>query len=234
MLVQSANAGPPTSEGLLNTIVNPRLVIPFQDAVFDSLDPFFVADPTRTYLVQPLSDTGSSPPTGQNGTGTAQQGSTEYQFETFYHPYARTFLRELEIGGIPQLMSRALQLNPQAVQGWPVTFNFETLYNPQPPVATPYPGTPERPIRRETALDFDPGSSGAYSLYNWELFYHAPMFVASLLMQNQQYPDTMTWLEYIFNPTDNSGGRSPALLGDGAVLRHERVRLGEPADPELS
>ena len=35
------------------------------------------------------------------------------------------------------------------------------------------------------------------------------MFVASLLMQNHQYQDAMTWLEYIFNPTDNSGGPSP-------------------------
>ena len=30
------------------------------------------------------------------------------------------------------------------------------------------------------------------------------MYVASLLMQNAQYQDTMTWLEYIFNPTDQS------------------------------
>ena len=35
------------------------------------------------------------------------------------------------------------------------------------------------------------------------------MFVASLLMQNQQYKDALTWLEYIFNPTDSTGGPAP-------------------------
>ena len=58
-------------------------------------------------------------------------------------------------------------------------------------------------------IDFAIGDSGAYSIYNWEIFYHVPMFVASLLMQNQQYQDAMTWLECIFNPTDTSGGPSP-------------------------
>jgi hypothetical protein len=37
---------------------------------------------------------------------------------------------------------------------------------------TPYPGTSGAPDPGETALDFDPGCGGAYSLYNWEIFYH--------------------------------------------------------------
>ncbi len=78
------------------------------------------------------------------------QWTTRYQFETFYHPYARTFLRELEIGGIPRLMSRNLQLNPQTVRGWPTAFNFQSLYDPQPAVATPYPGTANAPDPGET------------------------------------------------------------------------------------
>ncbi len=71
------------------------------------------------------------------------------------------------------------------------------------------PGLPGDRIRGKPLSTSPRGSSGAYSLYNWELFYHAPMFIASLLMQNQQYQDAMTWLEYIFNPTDMSGGPSP-------------------------
>jgi hypothetical protein len=209
VLAQSTSAGPPQSVVLLNTIVNPRLIIPCQEPVFDSLDPFFVADLTRTYLVQPHFYTVSSSPQELSDLASATQWSTGYEFETFYHPYARTFLRELEIGGIPQLMSRDLQVNPQTVSGWPATFDFQALYTPQPPVAIPYPGAPGAPDPGETALDFDPGSSGAYSLYNWELFYHAPMFVASLLAQNQQYADTMSWLEYIFNPTDSTNGLVP-------------------------
>ena len=47
------------------------------------------------------------------------------------------------------------------------------------------PSAPNAPDPGETALDFTGSSSGAYSLYNWEIFYHAPMFIASLLMQNR-------------------------------------------------
>ena len=35
------------------------------------------------------------------------------------------------------------------------------------------------------------------------------MLIASLLLQNQQFHDALTWLEYIFNPTDASGGAAP-------------------------
>ena len=38
---------PPTSLQLLSHIPDPRIVIPVQDAVFDSSDPFFVLEPSR-------------------------------------------------------------------------------------------------------------------------------------------------------------------------------------------
>jgi hypothetical protein len=209
VLCQTTSTGQPVNATLLGQIVNPRIIIPFQEKVFDSLDPFFVADPDRCWLVQPHYYTNSSSSVELDPLGYAKQWATRYEFETFYHPYARTLLRELEIGGIPQLMSRNLQLNPQTVRGRP-TFDFNALYAPTPDdVATPYPGAANAPDPGETALDFREGSSGAYSSYNWEIFYHAPMFIASLLMQNKQFQDAMTWLEYIFNPTDNSSGPSP-------------------------
>jgi hypothetical protein len=199
---------------LLGQITNPHIIVPSQELTFDSTDPFFVADPTRTYLVQPTFYTISSNPQEITDITYMSQWSTSYVFETFYHPYARTFLRELEIGGISQLMERNLQTNPQGVRGWTPDFNFQTLYDPQPPVAKPYPGaapTPAAPTPDpgETSLDFAIGDAGAYSLYNSEIFYHVPMFVASLLLQNQQFGDALNWLEYIFNPTDTSGGATP-------------------------
>jgi hypothetical protein len=209
VLAQSTSNGQPVNEVLLNTIVNPRLIVPQQEAVFDSMDPFFVADPDRCYLVQPHYYTVSSSPQELDDLTYVPQWTTRYQFETFYHPYARTFLRELEIGGVPQLMSRNLQLNPQTVRGWPAVFNFQSFYNPQPDVAAPYPGTIGAPDPGETALDFAPGSTGAYSLYNWEVFYHLPMYVASLLLQNQKYQEAMNWLKYIFDPMDNTAGPAP-------------------------
>jgi hypothetical protein len=211
-----ASAGSLTTANiaLLGSITNPRISYSEADAIFESQDPFFVQDPSRSYLVQPHYYASSS--TYQelpNHDGLAQW-YTRFAFQTYYHPFARLFLRQLEVGGVPKLMDRQLQTDPQSVRGWDASlnFNFTAHYLPGAQVKEHYPGDPPlffNPDPGESALDFATGSSGAYSLYNWELFYHVPMFVASLLMQNQQYQDAMTWLEYIFNPMDNSGGTAP-------------------------
>ena len=206
---------------LFGSITNPRIVFSQQEQIFGSSDPFFVADVSRTYLVIPELQTLSASSEPLDGV---PSGSTEYMFQSFYHPYARTFLRELEIGGVSQLMARCLQLNPQTIRGWGApsnsNFDFNAIYIPTSYVASPVPGAlsaseylPYPTLTSgdpgETALDFDPACGGSYSLYNWEIFYHVPMFVASSLMQNQQYQEAMNWLEYIFNPTDSSGGQTP-------------------------
>ncbi len=56
-------------------------------------------------------------------------------------------------------------------------------------------------------LDFT--SSGAYSVYNWELFYHVPITVAIHLSKNGRFEEAMQWLHYIFDPTDDSNGPTP-------------------------
>ena len=197
VLSASTGKSPPSTVELLATIVNPRIVIPMQEAVFDSEDPFFVRDPSRTYFVQPHFYTVSSSPQELDNVAYIPQWTTRFEFEPFYHPFARTFLRELEIGGTDRLMQRNLQLNPLQVQGQG-SFDFNALYQPQAPVAKPYP-----------VEDVDFSVSGAYALYNWEIFYHAPMFVAAQLMRNQQYQAAMQWLEYIFDPTDPSPSPVP-------------------------
>ena len=219
VLTQTSAAGLPTSLELLGHTVNTRIVVPQQEAVFDSLDPFFVIDggggtgsvprPMRTYLVEPEFFSVSSDPQELDSLYRVNQWTTRFDFQTFYHPYARTMLRELELGGIDRMMSRTLQTNPQTVRAWPGVFDFKSIFDPKPAVATPYPGQPSASDVGETALDFSPGSTGAYSLYNWEAYYHGPMFVASLLMQNHQYIDALKWLEYVFDPTDSSGGPAP-------------------------
>jgi len=228
VLCASTHSGQPNSITLLKTITNPRVVIPVQEPVFDCADPFFVSEPQRVYLVQPTYWTLGSRGTEVTNITYMKQWATEFEFETFYHPYARTFLRELEIGGVPQLLSRGLQLNPQGTRGWTPTFNFQTLYNPTSYVSRPYPGsTSAAPWANpafagddpgETYLDFAPADSGAYSLYNWEIFYHIPMYISSQLLQNQQFQDALTWLEYIFNPTDTSGGAVPQHYWEFAPL----------------
>ena len=180
----------PVALTLLNTIDSQRVVLPLQDRTFDSGDPFFVADSSRTYFVFPHYYTVSSSPQELDNLAYIPQWTTSYAFTPFYHPYARTFLRELEIGGTDRLMLGQLQIDPQTVRAQG-NFDFASVYQPQPTVMTPYP-----------LEDIDFSIAGSYSLYNWELFYHAPMFVATQLMRNQQYEDAMRWLKYIFDPTD--------------------------------
>lgn len=45
---------------------------------------------------------------------------------------------------------------------------------------------------------------GAYSLYNWELFFHTPLLIADRLSKNQRFEEAMKWFHYIFDPTDSS------------------------------
>ncbi len=216
VLAQTPADGSASSLKLLQTITNPRIIVPQQEQPdFDSLDPFFVSDPARTYLVQPIFYTDESHTTKLQSLTNVSQWTTLFEFHSFYHPYARTFLRELEIGDVPQLMARNLQIHPETVRGWTAPpfnlgkFDFNLLYTPQSQVKKPYPGVSKDGDAGESYLDFTESSSGAYSLYNWEVFYHIPMFIASLLLQNQQFQDAITWLEHIFNPTDSSGTPAP-------------------------
>ena len=48
-------------------------------------------------------------------------------------------------------------------------------------------------------LDFD--AAAAYGVYNWELFYHVPLYIARLLSQNQQFEKALAWFHYVFDPT---------------------------------
>jgi hypothetical protein len=196
VLSRTTSKGQPASVELLTAMVDPRIAIPSSDAVFDSTDPFFVTDPSRAYFVQPHFYTLSSSPQELDNIAYVPQWNTRFEFAQFYHPFSRTFLRELEIGGTDRLMQRNLQIAPQQVSGQ--SFTFENFYGAQPPVAKPYP---------VEDVDFEVG--GAYALYNWEIFYHAPMFVASQLMRNQQFAAAMHWLEYIFDPTDPSPSPVP-------------------------
>jgi hypothetical protein len=45
--------------------------------------------------------------------------------------------------------------------------------------------------------------AGAYSLYNWELFFHAPMLLANRLSKNQRFEEAMRWYHFVFDPTTN-------------------------------
>ena len=113
------------------------------------------------------------------------------KFDNFYHPLV-CFLRiVLNRSGIPALMSRATQLKDTG-------FDFDGTYQPDTVVVEPYP--------RE---DFDFTSSGAYSGYNWELFFHLPFDIAMRCNRDQDFAGAQKWYHYIFDPVGTADGAMP-------------------------
>ncbi|MBD1847607.1 insecticidal toxin protein [Cyanobacteria bacterium FACHB-63] len=73
-----------------------------------------------------------------------------------------------------------------------------SVYKPSELVKRPYP-----------VSDLDFTSSGAYSVYNWELFFHVPITIAIHLSKNQRFAEAQKWFHFIFDPTDDSDGPTP-------------------------
>jgi hypothetical protein len=107
---------------------------------------------------------------------------------------------------------------------------FKDQYNPSEIVERPYP---------VKDLDFD--LRGAYSVYNWELFYHVPITLAIHLSKNQRFAEAQQWLHYIFDPSDDSDGPTPERFWkvrpfqytDVKLIGDILVNLSSGADPAL-
>lgn len=120
--------------------------------------------------------------------------------------------------------------------GLPLPFFYEGIfsasqYNPDPDnVQQPY------PVKN---LDFT--TQGPYAIYNWEIFFQAPLLIAIHLSQNQQYQDAQNWFHYIFNPTDNGPGPTPQRFWkvqpfqstDVEMIQDILVNLSTQQDPQL-
>jgi hypothetical protein len=120
--------------------------------------------------------------------------------------------------------------------GLPQPFFYQGIfdashYGPNPSVVQqPYPV-------KNIDFTFD----GAYSIYNWELFFHAPLLIAIHLSQNQKFQDAQNWFHYVFNPTDNSPGPTPQRFWkvqpfqttDVRMIEDILVNLSTGQDPEL-
>lgn len=122
-----------------------------------------------------------------------------YRFHAFYHPYVCNLIRHLNRDGIAGLMQRPLQL---------LSHRFFDSYGPTDLVLTGEPATDDpAPKYPRNEVDFSFG--GAYSLYNWELFFHAPLLIADRLSKDQQFAAAQKWFHFIFDPTDRSTYDSP-------------------------
>ena len=120
--------------------------------------------------------------------------SQQFHFKNFYHPFVCDFAKLVynPLKGIPALMSRETQLKNTG-------FSFERSYYPTGKVVKL---PPQYPLLKDCypneVVDFTP--DGAYSPYNWELFFHAPLLIANALSKNQRFEEAQEWYHFIFNP----------------------------------
>ncbi|MCY7275623.1 MAG: hypothetical protein LH702_18270, partial [Phormidesmis sp. CAN_BIN44] len=125
--------------------------------------------------------------------------SCQFHFKNFYHPFVCDFAKLVynPLKGIPALMSRETQLKNSG-------FSFEQVYQPQAAVVKL---PPQYPLLEDCypkeVVDFTP--DGAYSPYNWELFFHAPLLIANSLSKNQRFEEARDWYHFIFNPIGVEG-----------------------------
>lgn len=146
--------------------------------------PFFYQDNARTFFIRPEWQ--------QVLVGYNQTLQTyNYNFFPFTHTYTPLFIRELKRTGLDGLLNRQLQTSPQNY--YPGNSYDFANYGP---------GTMSLPDKtaKKDGVDFE--RYGAYALYNWEIFFHAPLMIACRLSQNQRFAEAMRWFHYIFDPTN--------------------------------
>ncbi|WP_308636277.1 Tc toxin subunit A-related protein [Paenibacillus silvisoli] len=183
---------------LLNGAKSPfEIVFSQHQITFDTAErpvPFFYQDQSRAFFIRPE---WRSIFFGFNGLNFSLR-TYNYTCYPFYHPYTALFMRELKRSGVDGLLNRRIQQRPQDY--YPGNgFDFGS-YGPAWRTA------PDKTAERDK-VDFE--RYGAYSLYNWEIFFHIPMMIACKLNANQRFEEAMKWFHYMFDPTSADSPNVP-------------------------
>jgi hypothetical protein len=209
-LVDPSEAGKlvyPGKNIILNKIDGPYALYPVNFSFYTREKlPFFFMGEDKTYLIEEVARNGNA------GAG----GNASYRFNLLTHPLVGEFHKRYQSGGREWLYTRETEALPMAegyyrsysyynyyfsvYLGYSIAGDWEARdlgqsmfdYRHQPAngaVARPFPS----PV-----VDFSWGS--ANGIYNWELFFHVPMLIASKLTQEQRYEEAMDWLHMVFDP----------------------------------
>ncbi len=120
-----------------------------------------------------------------------------FRFQPFHHPFTRSLIKRLNRDGIDGLLTVKSQ-NPSGEDDGGSGGHFDTTFKPDPDLVESF-----------SPYDIDFRADGAYSVYNWELFFHAPFLIAVRLMQDQRYEEARDWFHYIFDPTTDGKAEVP-------------------------
>ena len=107
----------------------------------------------------------------------------DYRFHAHYHPHVDALIEQLNTNGLVSLLDPVYQ----AGLARPLA---PSVYKPGARVVGVFPSE-----------EIDVSDDGPYSVYNWELFFHAPLLVAVHLSNNQRFEEAQRWFHRIFDPT---------------------------------
>jgi Tc toxin complex TcA C-terminal TcB-binding domain len=174
---------------------------------------------------------------------TIQERKLTYQFYSHFHPYTAELVQRLiakSVAGLQAADTEYLQNPDGSFQTFPITHPNKALHNKFIPklyqeLFTPTTYNPSDLVQQPYPVkDLDFSSSGAYSVYNWELFYHTPMTIAIQLSKNQRFEEAQQWFHYIFDPTDDSDGPTPERFWKVKPFQETDVKLIEKILVNLS
>ena len=135
-----------------------------------------------------------------------------FRFEVFYHPYVCLLIEQLNRHGIEGILRPDPEQEPSARkdivsslrrQGNSTAF-FNSIYKPSENVINVNGLSTSQKNQAGPLEEFDFSYGGAYSIYNWELFFHAPFMLAKRLSANQRFAEAHRWFQYVFDPTSST------------------------------
>ncbi len=131
-----------------------------------------------------------------------------HSIELISNPHAHEFAQRALYRGIDDLLTRETQAlwssTGGAYQGGYLGYHIagDTLAWHNSQVAFGFKYFPTKLVKRPYPVpDVDFRNEGANGIYNWELFFHLPMLMATRLMQDRRFEEAMRWFHFIFNPS---------------------------------
>jgi len=159
---------------------------------------------------------------------TIQETKTYYEFFNHFHPYVGALIEQLNKESLAGLFDVAFQSKCEEPF-------FKDEYKPNTSddrLEVVY------PIKK-----IDLCEDVAYSVYNWELLFHAPLSIAVHLSKNQRFAEAQRWFHFIFDPTSNDTSVEPPMRfwkfrefrekSDVELINELLMRLSDPEDSEF-
>jgi Tc toxin complex TcA C-terminal TcB-binding domain len=128
-----------------------------------------------------------------------------YTFENLSHPYVEALISQLNRHSVAGI------LDPKFLRSLEDSLYFNAEYPPHADSTTEVRSHPRE-------IDVSPG--GAYSTYNWELFYHIPVAIAVHLSKNQRFAEAQRWFHHVFDPTCTDDAPAPQRWWKFIAFRH--------------